>query len=89
VIVSGGTVRRSVLSPGVRVRANSLVEGSVLMDGVDVGERAVVRNAIVDKNVVIEDGAQLGVDPGADRSRFVISPGGIVVVGKGERVAAL
>ena len=88
VIVSGGTVRRSVLSPEVKVRSNSLVEGSVLMDGVDVGERAVVRNAIVDKNVVIEDGAQLGVDPEADRARFVISPGGIVVVGKGERVSA-
>jgi glucose-1-phosphate adenylyltransferase len=87
VIVSGGTVRRSVLSPDVKVRANALVEGSVLMDGVDVGEGAVVRNAIVDKNVVIEDGAQLGVDPEADRARFVISPGGIVVVGKGERVA--
>jgi glucose-1-phosphate adenylyltransferase len=87
-IVSGGTVRRSVLSPEVKVRANALVEGSVLLDGVDVGERAVVRNAIVDKNVVIEDGAQLGVDPEADRARFVISPGGIVVVGKGERVSA-
>jgi glucose-1-phosphate adenylyltransferase len=88
VIVSGGTVRRAVLSPDVKVRANALVEGSVLMDGVDVGERAVVRNAIVDKNVVIEDGAQVGMDPEADRARFVISPGGIVVVGKGERVAA-
>ena len=87
-IVSGGTVRRSVLSPEVKVRANALVEGSVLLDGVDVGERAVVRNAIIDKNVVIEDGAQLGVDLEADRARFVISPGGIVVVGKGERVAA-
>jgi glucose-1-phosphate adenylyltransferase len=88
VIVSGGTVRHSVLSPDVKVRAHALVEGSVLLDGVDVGERAVIRNAIVDKNVVIEDGAELGVDPEADRARFVISPGGIVVVGKGERVSA-
>jgi glucose-1-phosphate adenylyltransferase len=87
VIVSGGTVRRSVLSPDVKVRANALVEGSVLMDCVDVGERAVVRNAIIDKNVVIEDGAQVGVDQEADRARFAISPGGIVVIGKGERVA--
>ena len=58
------------------------------MHGVDVGEGAVVRNAIVDKNVVIEPGAQLGVDLEPDRERFVVSPGGIVVVGKGERVAA-
>ena len=52
------------------------------------GEGAVVRNAIVDKNVVIEPGARLGVDLEADRERFVVSAGGIVVVGKGERVAA-
>jgi glucose-1-phosphate adenylyltransferase len=58
------------------------------MDGVDVGENATVRNAIVDKNVVIEAGARLGVDIEHDRQRFVVSPGGIVVVGKGERVAA-
>jgi glucose-1-phosphate adenylyltransferase len=86
VIVSGGTVRRSVLSPEVVVRHNAEVDGSVLLDGVDVGEAAVVRRAIVDKNVVIEPGAKLGVDLERDRERFVVSPGGIVVVGKGERV---
>jgi glucose-1-phosphate adenylyltransferase len=88
VIVAGGIVRRSVLSPEVFVRSGAKVEGSVLMDGVDVGENAMVRNAIVDKNVVIEAGAKLGVDIEHDRQRFVVSPGGIVVVGKGERVAA-
>jgi glucose-1-phosphate adenylyltransferase len=88
VIVSGGAVRRSVLSPDVRVRAGAEVDGSVLLHGVDVGERAVVRNAIVDKNVTIEPGARLGVDPEHDRERFAVSPGGIVVVGKGARVAA-
>ena len=56
------------------------------MHGVEVGEDAVVRNAIVDKNVSIEPGARLGVDVEADRKRFVVSAGGIVVVGKGERV---
>ena len=86
VIVSGGIVRRSVLSPEVSVRSGAEVEGSVLMHGVDVGEGAIVRNAIVDKNVVIEPGAQLGVDLELDRQRFVVSPRGIVVVGKGERV---
>ena len=87
VIVSGGLVRRSVLSPGVFVRSRARVEASVLLDGVDVGAGAIVRNSIVDKNVVIEPGAQLGVDLDRDRERFVVSPGGIVVVGKGERVA--
>ena len=57
------------------------------MHGVDVGEDAIVRNAIVDKNVVIEPGAQARRRPrGTTGERFVVSPGGIVVVGKGERV---
>ena len=88
VIVSGATVRRSILSPGVRAHSYAEVSGSVLMHGVEVGRGAVVRNAIVDKNVRIAPGAQIGVDPAADRERFLISPGGIVVIGKGDRVDA-
>jgi len=88
VILSGGTVRRSVLSPGVHVHSYSKVDRSVLLHGVDVGRRAVVRNAIVDKNVRIEPGAEIGVDPAADRERFVVSDAGIVVIGKGAVVPA-
>ena len=88
VIVSGATVRRSILSPGVHLHSSSEVEGSILLHEVDVGRGAVVRNAIVDKNVVIAAGAQVGVDPEADRERFVVSPGGIVVIAKGETVEA-
>jgi len=88
VIVSGGTVRRSILSPGVRLHSSSEVEGSILLHDVDVGRGAVVRNAIIDKNVRIAAGAQVGVDPEADRERFVVSPGGIVVIAKGETVEA-
>ena len=83
VIVSGGTVNRSVLSPGVRVHSWARVENSVLFEGVEVGQHAVVRNAIVDKNVVIPDGAEIGVDAALDRERYRISEGGIVVLGKG------
>ena len=88
VVLSGGTVRRSVLSPGVRLHSHSLVEDSILMHDVDVGRDAVVRRAIVDKNVRIADGAQVGVDPERDRARFTVSAGGVVVIGKGEVVEA-
>ncbi|HEX9234880.1 MAG TPA: sugar phosphate nucleotidyltransferase, partial [Actinomycetota bacterium] len=81
-----GRVFRSVLGPDVSVRTDAEVEGSVLLNRVDVGEGAVVRNAIVDKNVVIPDGARIGVDHDLDRSRFVISEGGVVVIGKGQKV---
>jgi glucose-1-phosphate adenylyltransferase len=86
VIVSGATVRRSVISPGAHLHTGALVEGSVLLPGVDVGRRAVIRNAIIDKNVVIPPDTQIGVDPEHDRARFEVSEGGIVVIGKGDRV---
>ena len=86
VIVSGGHVRRSILSPGVRVHSYSEIDSSVLLHGVDVGRHAVVRNAIIDKHVQIPEGAQIGVDLDADRERFTVSPGGIVVIGKGQKV---
>jgi glucose-1-phosphate adenylyltransferase len=88
VVVSGGEVRRSVLSPNVHVHSHASVEGSVLMPGVEIGRGAVVRDAIVDKNVYIEPGAEVGVDAEADRARFTVSDGGIAVIGKGARVEA-
>jgi glucose-1-phosphate adenylyltransferase len=86
VVISGGVVRRSVLSPRVFIHSHAEVEGSVLMHGVDVGRSAVVRNAIIDKGVRIPESARIGVDPDRDRARFTVSPGGIVVIGKGEKV---
>jgi glucose-1-phosphate adenylyltransferase len=85
VVVTGGNVSRSVLSPSVRVETGAEVTDAVLLDGVLVGRGAVVRNAIVDKGVVIPDGAQLGVDHDADLARGLQVHDGITVMGKDER----
>ena len=87
-IISGGILHGSVVSYDVTVGRGAIVEGSVLMPSVRIGDKSIVRNAILDKNVVVEPGAQIGVDIERDRQRFTISPGGIIVVGKGVRVSA-
>jgi glucose-1-phosphate adenylyltransferase len=87
VVISGATARRSVLSPGVHLHTGAVVEDSVLFQDVDVGERAIVRRAIVDKNVRIAPDARVGVDAEADRARFHVSESGIVVIGKGVDVS--
>ncbi len=85
-IISGGTVRRSVVSKSVRVRTGALVEDSILFDGVRIERGAVVRNAIIDKNVVVPTNATIGIDPKQDAKRFVLSDRGIVVIGKGDEI---
>lgn len=88
VVVSGAEVRHSVLGPGVHLHSYARVEGSVLMPGVEVQRSAVVVNAILDKDVRIGPGVQIGVDAEADRARFTVSDAGVVVLGKGAVVEA-
>jgi glucose-1-phosphate adenylyltransferase len=85
-IVAGATVDRSVVSTDVIIRPGAHVAGSVLMPGVQIGRNAVVSGAILDKNVVVPDGARIGVDPDEDAAHYTVSPGGVVVLGKGELV---
>jgi glucose-1-phosphate adenylyltransferase len=87
VIISGGLVRESVLSPGTRVDSWAKVERSVILHNSRVGRHAVVEHAILDKNVIVLEGATIGVDKEHDRARgFAVSAGGITVVGKGQVV---
>jgi glucose-1-phosphate adenylyltransferase len=86
VIVSGGTVRRSVLSPGVLVESHALVEDSVIMDDVVIGAGSIIRRAIIDKNVHVPPGTRIGVDRTEDAARFTVSPNGVTAIGKGEKV---
>jgi glucose-1-phosphate adenylyltransferase len=87
VIVSGGLVRDSVLSPGARVDSWSWVNRAVILHNSRVCRQAVVENAILDKDVVVPEGAMVGVDKEHDRARgLVVSSGGITVVGKGQVV---
>ena len=89
-IVSGGTVWRSILSPGVGVERDSVVGESVVLDDVIIEPNAMIKRAIIDKEVRIHAGASIGYDLKADRARgCTISDTGIVVVPKGIQVRAI
>jgi glucose-1-phosphate adenylyltransferase len=76
-----------VVSFDVQISGGAYVDGSVILPGAKIGRNAVVRRAILDKNVVVPEGAQIGVDLDRDRELYTISEGGIVVLGKGVKAA--
>jgi glucose-1-phosphate adenylyltransferase len=84
-IISGGHVRRSVLSPNVRVNSYAIIENSILFEGVDVGRHCRIRRAIIDKDVRVPPGTTIGYDLDHDRQRgFTVTEQGVVVIAKAE-----
>ena len=73
-------MRNSVLGRGVRVHSGRLVEDSIIFDNCDIGRRARVRRAILDKNVRIPEDATIGYDLERDRQLYHVTDSGIVVV---------
>ena len=87
VVISGSTVTNSVLSPRCHIHSGTTIEDSVLLDAVQVGRNATVRRAILDKNVVVPEGASIGEDLELDRKRgFHVTDSGLVVIAKGQEV---
>jgi glucose-1-phosphate adenylyltransferase len=82
-VVSGGTVRRSLLSNNVRVNSHSQVENSVILPNCDIGRHARIDRAIVAQDTRIPPGLVIGEDPELDAKRFYRSEGGIVLVTAG------
>ncbi len=81
VIVSGGRVNRSLLSPGVRVNSYCDIESSILLDGVRVGRYSRIRNAIIDSGVELPEGSEVGLDPVRDSAAgYHVTANGVTVV---------
>jgi glucose-1-phosphate adenylyltransferase len=82
-VISGGTVKHSILFSQVQVDENALVEDSILFDGVHIGAGAYLKRCIVDKNVQVPPGERIGFDATTDAARFTVTESGITVVPKG------
>lgn len=79
-IVSGGMVKCSIIGRGVRVHTGAYVESTVIFDNCDIGRHAKVRRAILDKNVKIPEGAEIGYNLEHDRQHYHVTESGIVVI---------
>lgn len=82
-IISGGRVKRSILSPNVRINSFSEVTGSIIMEGVNIGRYAKIRRTIIDKYVKVPPKMEIGFNPEEDSKRFKVTESGIVVIPKG------
>ena len=81
-VIEGARVERSILSPNVKIQDQAEIFNSVIMEGAVVGAKARIKNAIIDKEVVIRPRAKIGCDMELDRREFVLTTSGIVIVAK-------
>ncbi len=79
-IISGSTVRRSLLFSNVQARSFSNIEDSVILPNVDIGRKARLRRVVVEKNCVIPEGLQVGFDATEDRKQFHVTEKGITLI---------
>lgn len=84
-IISGGLVERSIVGPNVRVNSYSYITDSIIMDDCEIGRHSRIRRAIIDKNVKIPEGIEIGFDPEKDKEKFKVTETGIVVIPKDYR----
>ena len=82
-IISGGLVERSIIGPSVRVNSYCYITDSIIMDNCQIGRHSRIRRAILDKNVVVPEGTEIGFDSERDKQKFTVSETGIVVIPKG------
>jgi len=81
-IISGSTLRRTMLFSGVYVHSYSAIEDSIVLPNVRIGRNCILKKCIIDKNCIIPEGMQVGLDPEADRKRFHVTPSGITLISR-------
>ncbi|MCB5184250.1 glucose-1-phosphate adenylyltransferase [Methylobacillus gramineus] len=79
-IISGASIRNSVLFSDVRVNSYSTIDHSVILPKVDIGRHVILNRVVVDKGARIPDGMEIGINPELDRKRFHVSDKGITLV---------
>lgn len=86
-IISGGLVERSLLGPNVKVNSFSYITDSIIMNNCNIGRHARIRRAIIDKNVEVPEGYEIGFDQEGDKKKFTVTKSGIAVIAKNQTLS--